>query len=89
MASETSRFSKLDKDTLVPLGVVLTICGAAFGAHTYLSSQFNSLDRRLERIELKQEASSANQWTVMNMKYWALRLEKSNPTLKIPEVEDE
>ena len=82
----------ITKETLVPIGLVATVLvtlfGILFGAHSWwgarldvLSSQLESIDRRLERIEEHQ----VDRWTLTDMRLWAASVRQANPSLTLPE----
>jgi len=69
---------------------MITAMVALLASHTWIGGQFQDLKdgmkdvgTRLERIEERQEEA----WTQQNMRVWTLRLERGNPTLKVPEWE--
>lgn len=69
----------LSKDTMIPLGMVITICAGV----VWISSALSDINYKLETLNTKLE----QQWTISDMENWALRLEMLNPDLEIPEVE--
>jgi hypothetical protein len=81
--AKTSRMSRLDQNTLVPLGVVVSGALSLFGIHSWLTARFDQLDRRLERIEEK----TAERWYRTDQRLWASELARKNPTLLVPDVE--
>lgn len=70
----------IDKNTLVPLGSLITAFALFFGAYAFINDRFSALDRRLERIE----DNLADQWTRGDMILWATELSRDNPTLTVP-----
>lgn len=78
----------INKDTLVPLGAVVTVFLALLGAHSFwtakaneLATKLDSIDRRLERIEEHQ----IDRWTLTDMRLWVAAARQANPTLTLPE----
>lgn len=71
----------LNRDTLVPLGMVVSICAAV----VWLNTQINSLHYKLDMLESKFE----NQWTMIDMENWSLKLRLKNPTIKLPSTKGE
>lgn len=79
--------AKLDKTTLVPLGVVVGAFFSLASAYNYLESRFRgverlleTVDRRLERVEERQKDG----WSVSDQLIWAAKLARDNPELKVP-----
>ena len=73
--NDTKRFT-LSKETLMPLGMVITICVAV----VWMSSQLTTINHKLDMIEQAME----DQWTRRDMENWGLRLKMSNPDITIP-----
>tara|TARA_B100001939_G_C16799380_1_gene554936 strand:+ start:655 stop:897 length:243 start_codon:yes stop_codon:yes gene_type:complete len=69
----------ISKETLMPLGMVIMLCGSV----VWISNQLNSIHFKLETLERKLE----DQWTVRDMENWGLRLKMQNPDIKIPGVD--
>ena len=70
----------LSKDTLMPLGLVISLCGGV----VWISSQLNNINHKLDLLENKLE----DQWTKRDMENWGLKLKMSNPDITIPNIED-
>ena len=70
----------LGKDTLIPLGLVVAICGGV----VWISTQLTNINYKLDLLEGKLE----DQWTNRDMENWGLKLKMGNPELKIPDLED-
>lgn len=79
---KTTRLSKIDQNTLVPIGVVVSVMLGLFGAHTWLDARLDQIDSRLERIEDVNDG----RWTVTDQRLWAAELSRANATLSVPEV---
>lgn len=72
----------IDRNTLIPLGVVGSVAITFLGGTWWLQGRLSDIDRRLERIEYKTDAS----WNQTSMENWALKLARQNPTLIVPEI---
>jgi hypothetical protein len=72
----------IDRNTLIPLGVTAAIVTTFIGATWWLQGRLADIDRKLERIEYKTDAS----WNQVSMENWALKLARENPSLNVPEV---
>ena len=69
----------LSKDTLMPLGMVIALCGGV----VWISSQLTNINYKLDMLE----ESLEEQWTKRDMENWGLKLKLENPTITIPGVE--
>tara|TARA_R110002074_G_scaffold12449_7_gene45625 strand:+ start:4852 stop:5106 length:255 start_codon:yes stop_codon:yes gene_type:complete len=74
---ETKRYT-ISKETLMPLGMVIALCGGV----VWISTQLTNINYKLDMLESKLE----DQWTVRDMENWGLRLKMSNPDIQIPGV---
>lgn len=79
--TRTFTIGKIDQNTLVPLGVVVSVMLGLFGAHTWLDARLDLIDSRLERIE----DVGSDRWTVTDQRLWAADLARQNATLSVPE----
>ena len=70
----------ISKDTLVPLGMVVALCGGV----VWISNQLSSIHNKLELLE----ASLEEQWTKRDMENWGLKLKLENPDIKIPRLDN-
>ena len=70
----------LSKDTMLPLGMVITICAGV----VWISTQLNTINFKLDTLENKLE----DQWTKRDMENWGLRFKMENPNIKIPAIDD-
>jgi len=68
--------SLISKDTLMPLGMVVTLCAGV----VWISSQLNSINYKLDALEGKLE----DQWTRRDMENWSLKLKLQNPDITLP-----
>ena len=74
----TEKKFTLSKETLMPLGMVIALCGGV----VWISTQLTDINYKLDMLESKLE----DQWTVRDMENWGLRLKMSNPDIQIPGV---
>jgi hypothetical protein len=72
MTTQDKKYT-LSKDTLVPLGMVIALCGGV----VWISNQLSMIHNKLELLE----ASLEEQWTKRDMENWGLKLK-----IKIPEL---
>jgi hypothetical protein len=70
----------ISKETLMPLGMVIAICGGV----VWISTQLTSINYKLDMLENKLE----DQWTSRDMENWSLRLKMENPDIQIPTLEN-
>jgi hypothetical protein len=77
---EKTKTITLSKETLMPLGMVIALCGGV----VWISTQLTNINYKLDTLERKLE----DQWTVRDMENWGLRLKMENPEIKIPGVTD-
>ncbi|HIO42836.1 MAG TPA: hypothetical protein EYN33_02340 [Gammaproteobacteria bacterium] len=78
MTQEKKTF--ITKDTLMPLGMVLALCGGV----VWISTQLTNINYKLDMLEGKLE----DQWTKRDMENWGLKLKMGNPEIKIPNLDD-
>jgi hypothetical protein len=67
----------VSKDTMLPLGLVISICTGV----VWISTQLNTIDYKLDTLEEKLE----DQWTRRDMENWGLRLKMENPQIVLPD----
>ncbi len=79
MTTQEKRMT-ISKDTLVPLGMVVALCGGV----VWISNQLSSIHNKLELLE----ASLEEQWTRRDMENWGLKLKLENPEINIPELDN-
>ena len=75
MTTQEKRMT-LSKETLMPLGMVILLCGGV----VWISSQLSLIHNKLELLE----SSLEEQWTKRDMENWGLKLKLENPEIKIP-----
>ena len=76
----TDKKLTISKDTLMPLGLVITLCAAV----VWISSQLTNINHKLDMLETKLQ----DQWTKRDMENWGLRLKMENPTITIPDLDE-
>ena len=69
----------LSKETLMPLGMVIALCGGV----VWISTQLTNINYKLDMLEEKLE----DNWTRRDMENWGLKLKMENPDLEIPTLE--
>ena len=69
----------LGTNTLVPLGLVISLCAGVM----WISNQLSEIRFKLDTLDQKLE----NQWTAQDMENWVLRLQMANPDIQTPEVD--
>jgi hypothetical protein len=70
----------ISKETLMPLGMVIMLCGGV----VWISNQLSSIHNKLELLE----SSLEEQWTRRDMENWGLKLKLNNPEIDIPSLEN-
>ena len=70
----------ISKETLMPLGMVIALCGGV----VWISTQLTNINYKLDSLEGKLE----EQWTKRDMENWGLKLKMGNPEIIIPDIED-
>jgi hypothetical protein len=78
MTQERKTF--ITKDTLMPLGMVIALCGGV----VWISTQLTNINYKLDMLEGKLE----DQWTKRDMENWGLKLKMGNPDITIPKLEN-
>ena len=68
----------ITKDTLMPLGMVIALCGGVI----WISTQLSGINYKLDMLEGKLE----DQWTKRDMENWGLKLQMGNPEIIIPNL---
>jgi len=68
----------ITKETLMPLGMVIMLCGGV----VWISSQLSLIHNKLELLE----SSLEEQWTKRDMENWGLKLKLENPDIEIPSL---
>tara|TARA_R110001583_G_scaffold73623_1_gene204746 strand:+ start:9253 stop:9492 length:240 start_codon:yes stop_codon:yes gene_type:complete len=70
----------LSKETLMPLGMVIALCGGV----VWISTQLTNINYKLDMLEEKLE----DNWTRRDMENWGLKLKMENPSIAIPDLEN-
>tara|TARA_R110002051_G_scaffold321913_2_gene410941 strand:- start:414 stop:647 length:234 start_codon:yes stop_codon:yes gene_type:complete len=70
----------ITKDTLMPLGMVVALCGGV----VWISTQLTNINYKLDMLEEKLE----DNWTKRDMENWGLKLKLENPEISIPKTID-
>ena len=70
----------ITKETLMPLGMVIALCGGV----VWISTQLSGINYKLDALEEKLE----DNWTRRDMENWGLKLKLENPDIAIPELEN-
>tara|TARA_R110002020_G_scaffold379488_6_gene590778 strand:- start:25000 stop:25239 length:240 start_codon:yes stop_codon:yes gene_type:complete len=70
----------LSKETLMPLGMVIALCGGV----VWISTQLSKIHYKLDELETSLE----DQWTKRDMENWGLKLKLENPNIQIPKVDN-
>jgi hypothetical protein len=69
----------LSKETLMPMGMVMALCGGV----VWISNQLSSIHNKLDLLE----SSLEEQWTKRDMENWGLKLKLENPDIRIPGID--
>ena len=70
----------IGKETLMPLGMVIALCGGV----VWISTQLTNINYKLDMLEEKLE----DQWTKRDMENWGLKLKLENPDIEVPGIKD-
>lgn len=68
--------------TLIPLSILGGCIVSLVSLVWWLSNKFDTIDHRLERIEMRM----VDQLSRSEHEAWALRLARDNPQLKVPDI---
>ena len=79
MTTQEKRMT-ISKETLMPLGMVIALCGGV----VWISNQLSLIHNKLELLETSLE----EQWTKRDMENWGLKLKLENPEITIPELDN-
>lgn len=81
-----------DRSTLVPLGLLLTVCASAITATVWLNSRLLQLSYSIEKVEsrladlsLQVQAMGSTTWTLADMRAWVALAQARNSTLSLPD----
>ncbi len=79
MTTQDKKYT-LSKETLMPLGMVIALCGGV----VWISTQLTSINYKLDILEEKMD----DNWTRRDMENWGLKLKMENPELEIPKLQN-
>ena len=79
MTTQDKKYT-ISKETLMPLGMVVALCGGV----VWISTQLTNINYKLDMLEEKFE----DNWTRRDMENWGLKLKMENPEIQIPELEN-
>ena len=77
MTTQDKKYT-LSKETLMPLGMVIALCGGV----VWISNQLSLIHNKLELLE----SSLEEQLTKRDMENWGLKLKLENPNIEIPDL---
>ena len=84
---------KLNKDTLVPIGLVAGVAVALATGAVWLNTKLQSIDfkmemlsQQLKAVTVQLETDHREHWSTRDMELWAKLLRAQNPDIKIPEI---
>jgi len=80
MTTQENKKYTISKETLMPLGMVIALCGGV----VWISTQLTNINYKLDMLEEKLE----DNWTRRDMENWGLKLKLENPEIQIPVLED-
>ena len=78
MTTQDKKYT-ISKETLMPLGMVIALCGGV----VWISTQLTNINYKLDTLEDKLE----DNWNKRDMENWGLKLKLENPAIVIPSVE--
>ena len=70
----------ITQKTLLPLSLVIALCGGV----VWMSSQLNAIHYKLDALE----SGMRNNWTEHDMENWGLKLKLVNPDIILPEFDN-
>jgi hypothetical protein len=74
--------SVITDQTLVPIGIALSLMGSFTVGILWLNGRLQKIDNRLASIE----SQHGETWTYSQMEAWALRFARQNPLSSVPEL---
>ena len=72
----------INSNTLVPLGVCVSLVATLCTGYAWLSSRLLRIDRRLERMEDRNKTTL----TRIEFENWSLKFGRDNPDITVPEA---
>ena len=86
--------SKLNKDTLIPLGIVAALIISTATGAVWINTKLQSIDHRMEKmgadmssLQEKFDLADEDHWTFREMKLWSQLLKAKNPNIDIPNID--
>ena len=79
MTTQDKKYT-LSKETLMPLGMVIALCGGV----VWISTQLSKIHYKLDMLETSLE----DQLTKRDIENWGLKLKLENPEIEIPTIEN-
>jgi hypothetical protein len=86
--------SKLTKETLIPVGLMMAVVVSVSSGAVWLNTQLQGTNYKLSALELKLDsiqeqlkAASLDRWSSRDMKLWIELLKAKNPKMEIPQIE--
>jgi len=80
MTTQENKRYTISKETLMPLGMVIALCGGV----VWISTQLTNINYKLDMLEEKLE----DNWTRRDMENWGLKLKMENPDIEIPTLDN-
>lgn len=83
--------NRIDKSTMIPLALVVTIVMAFSGGAVWINSTLQALKYEISSLRSEVESFRSlvdNSWTEDDMHHWVNLLRAQNPNLNIPKVND-
>lgn len=84
---------RLDKGTLVPIGLLVAVVLSAISATVWINTYLLQLSHKVERVDDRLGALAANvaainagTWSLADMRSWTDLLRVSNQSLHVPEA---
>tara|TARA_R110002020_G_scaffold22920_10_gene76879 strand:- start:2962 stop:3234 length:273 start_codon:yes stop_codon:yes gene_type:complete len=85
--------TKINKETLLPLGIVTAVVMAVASGAVWLNTKLQSIDYNMHRLGTEMKAmqttlddSKKDDWTFREMKLWAELLKAKNASLDVPSI---
>ena len=85
--------TKINKETLLPLGIVATLILSAATGAVWMSSKLQainynmeSLTKEVKNIQKKLDLAEQDHWTFREMRLWVDLLKAKNSSMDIPRI---
>lgn len=82
MNAMSERRPIIDGKVLMPVGVMVAVCGVLFGGFRWMDARFTALEIQVSKLQ----AIVEDNWTVSEQALWAERLKSGNPSISVPTV---